>query len=115
LRAPARTNDAGVVESLRIAFLDVEVENGGAANTVSINTGAGRAALSLAPFESGRIRLAMPPGVPYRPWTYPVNYTYVVSVAAADGFVPALRTPASADTRLLGALVRFSPTYEAAR
>ena len=115
LRAPARTNDAGVVESLRIAFLDVEVENGGAVNTVSINTGAGRAALSLAPFESGRIRLAMPPGVPYRPWTYPVNYTYVVSVTAADGFVPALLTPASADTRLLGALVRFSPTYEAAR
>lgn len=115
LRAPARTRDDGGVESLRIVSLDVELQNGGTPNTVSVDTGAERSSVSLAPFETGRIRVAMPAGVPYHPWTYPVNYTYVVAISSATGFVPALQSPDSADTRLLGAFVRFTPVYGVVR
>lgn len=115
LRAPARTRDDGRVESLRIAYLDVELQNGGAANSVSVDAGAEEKTVSLAPLETGRLRVAMPDGVPYQPWTFPVNYTYVVSISSAAGFVPALQSPDSADARLLGAFVRLAPVYQVAR
>ena len=69
----------------------------------------------LAPFETGRLRVAMPDGVPYQPWTYPVNYTYAVSITSTAGFVPALQSAGSADARLLGAFVRLVPAYHVAR
>jgi hypothetical protein len=114
LRAPARVV-ASRTESLRITSLEVAISNGAAANTVSVGTGADRATLSLGPFESGHVRVRMPSGVPYKPWQYPVNFVYRLTVSAADGFVPALRDAGSSDARLLGAFVRLSPTYEPAR
>lgn len=111
LRAPTRLRADGRMVSLRIAQLDLEIANGGAANEVTIWTGGERRTLALAPYETGRVRLAMPYGVPYKPWSFPTNYAYVVRIASAAGFVPYFEVPGSTDARYLGAMVRLEPAY----
>ncbi len=115
LRGPASARDDRTVVPLRISQLDVEVRNGGAANRVTLSAGAGRQTLDLQPFETRQVRLEMPYGVPYRPWTYPTNYVYLLSIATSAGFVPYLQQPPSPDARFLGVMVKLAPTYVDAR
>lgn len=115
LRGPARTREDGKVVPLRIGQLDVEVSNGAAANRVTLSADAGRHTLDLRPFETRRVQLAMPFGVPYRPWTFPTNYAYVLSITTTDGFVPYLQQPPSPDARFLGVMIKLTPSYIDAR
>lgn len=115
LRTPARPRHDGVVVPLRLARLVVDVENGGAANRVTLDVGLGRQTIALGPFETRRVELEVPHGVPYRPSRYPTNYAYVLSVETTAGFVPYLEQPPSLDARYLGAMLRVSPVYIEAR
>jgi hypothetical protein len=115
LRAPARIDESGRAIPLRISELTVEVSNGGASNRVTVATGRAAELLELPPFETRQVRLVMPYGVPYRPWTYPTNYAYVLSITTTAGFVPYLEQPPSTDARFLGAMIRITPTYVDAR
>jgi hypothetical protein len=111
LRGPARPMPDGRAVPLHIAYLDVEVSNGGMANRVTLSAGRGRQVLDLQPFETRRARVETPYGVPYKPWTFPTNYTYVLSITTSDGFVPYLVNRASTDARFLGAMIRLTPAY----
>jgi hypothetical protein len=111
LRGPARPMPDGRVVPLRIAYLDVEVANGGVLNRVTLNAGNGRQVLDLQPFERRTVRVETPYGVPYKPWTFPTNYAYVLSIRTSDGFVPYLASRDSVDARFLGAMIRVTPTY----
>lgn len=115
LRSPTRVLDDGTVMPLRIAQLEVDVSNGGAPNRVTLSGGRGRHVLEMQPFETRHVRLDMPYGVPYKPWTFPTNYAYVLSIATTAGFVPYLQSPASIDARFLGAMIRMTPVYIDAR
>lgn len=115
LRAPTRLMEEGGVMPLRIAQLDLDIRNGGAANRITVRTGRETATVELEPFADGQLRVRMPIGVPYRPWTFPTNYAYVVSITTTDGFVPYLHEPSSTDARFLGAMVKITPTYVDAR
>ena len=111
LRAPTRSRADGRAVPLRIEFLEVELTNGRAANRVTVDTGAERQTISLAPRETSRVRLAMPYGVPYKPWQYPTNYTYQIRIRSSAGFVPYFEVPGSTDARYLGVRVRLVPEY----
>ena len=111
LRAPTRLGDDGRTMSLRIATLELELGNGGAANEVTVDTGAERRTVRLAPGETARVRVAMPYGVPYKPWQYPTNYAYQVRIRSSAGFVPYLEEAGSTDARFLGVMVRLEPEY----
>ena len=115
LRGPARPLPDGAATPLHIAHLDIEVSNGGVTNRVTLSAGAGRQVLDLQPFETRQVRLGMPYGVPYKPWTFPTNYTYVLSITTSDGFVPYLVNRSSIDARFLGAMIKVTPVYADAR
>ena len=111
LRAPTRLRDDGRTVPLRIVTLELELGNGGAANEVTVDTGAERRTVRLALGETARVRVAMPYGVPYKPWQYPTNYAYQVRIRSSAGFVPYLEEAGSTDARFLGVMVRLEPEY----
>ena len=111
LRAPTRLRDDGRAVPLRITFLEIELTNGAAANRVTVSTGAERRTVGLAPREIARVRLAMPYGVPYKPWQYPTNYAYQIRIGSSGGFVPYFEEAGSTDARYLGVMVRLEPEY----
>jgi len=88
LRAPTRVRDDGRAVPLRIASLEFELSSGAAASRVTLDTGAARRTVGLAPHETVRVRLEMPDGVPYKPWQFPANYVYRVRIGSSAGFVP---------------------------
>ncbi len=111
LRAPTRVRDDGRTVPLRIVSLEFELSNGGAANRVTVDTGAERRTVALAPRETSRVRLDMPYGVPYKPWQFPANYAYRIRIGSSAGFVPYFEEPGATDARFLGVLVRLEPEY----
>jgi hypothetical protein len=111
LRAPTRQDADGRAVPLRIASLALELTSGGVANVVTVNTGAERRTIALARHETADVRIAMPHGVPYKPWRFPTNYAYVVRISTAEGFVPYFENRGSTDARFLGVMVRLEPEY----
>lgn len=111
LRAPTRARGDGRAVPLRIVALEIALTNGAAANRVTVDTGAERRTVALAPRETTSVRLAMPHGVPYKPWQYPTNYAYRVRIGSSAGFVPFFEEPGSTDGRFLGVMVRLEPEY----
>jgi hypothetical protein len=111
LRAPVTDVGGGRFISKTITKLTVEVQNGGAPGRVSVSTGAESRALTMTSAEIARFTLAMPRGVPYHRDENPTSYLYSVSFRTTAGFVPFLESPASNDSRFLGARVRLVPEY----
>lgn len=115
LRAPISIETKEIVsprQSLRIEKLTVHLETGPQANRVSVQTGADRRVIDMAPSSRESFELVMPQGVPYRPDPrYPTNYVYLVTITSGSGFVPMFEA-GSPDSRFLGVMVRLVPHYE---
>ncbi|HSL21829.1 MAG TPA: hypothetical protein VK886_09845 [Vicinamibacterales bacterium] len=109
LRAPLEAAPDGRWMTREIERLQIDVRNAIRRNVVTIDTGAGREVLEMAPGESRTITLPMPRGVPYRPYETPTSFVYVVTFRTTAGFVPFLETPPSSDARFLGAAVTVTP------
>ena len=123
MRAPSRIEvheDAEVARPVRIARMEVQLETGGASpSRVTIDTGAERQVVDVPAGDRRSVTLAMPRGVPYRPFPeFPTNYVYTISIESDGGFIPMFSHDASApelvrrDPRFLGVNVRLVPQYE---
>ena len=109
LRAPAGPGPGAA--PLRIGALNVDVLNGGVANTITISTGGDRTVLQMEAGAAQTVRLDPGYGVPYQPPSQPTNWMYVMSVATTGGFIPLLEVPGAKDHRFLGALITVRPVY----
>ena len=100
-----------------ITNVTIEVRNGGAPNRVTLDSGADRQTLEMAPSEAKTVTLSMPAGVPFRREVQPPSYLYNLSVRTTNGFVPFLvepcRKPGTCpdDSRFLGAMIHVIPEY----
>jgi hypothetical protein len=111
LRAPLeQLPDAGY-RGREIARLTVRVDCP-FANVVTIDTGRDERTLTLADGAPQTVSLAMPRGVPYRPYETPTSYVYAITITTARGFVPFLETPPSTDSRYLGAMITLTPEFQ---
>ena len=72
------------------------LRNGGAANTVTLESGKWREVISLAPGEERRVEVPGPSGAA------------LVRIRSAGGFRPSETIPGSRDTRYLGVFVRVA-------
>jgi hypothetical protein len=115
LRAPIviEVTPAGdVARSLRVTRLEVQLETGALANRVTVRTGRDTQTIEIPPNDARTLTLAMPPGLPYKPFPdLPTNYVYLLSVASESGFVPLFESGAR-DARFLGVFVRLIPHYD---
>jgi len=111
LRAPVvdAGNDQFVTKA--IARLQVEIQNGGVLNRVTVSTGRESRTLEMKPEEVAVLQLAVEEGVPYHRIEQPTSFLYTVSITTTNGFVPFLTAPGSSDSRFLGARVRLVPEY----
>ncbi len=116
VRAPAqpeRRGDEEVWRSMSLRQLQVDLEAGPVANTVTIRSGAETAVVALQPGEQRSVLLRMPRGLPYKPMpANPTNYMYSISIASASSFIPLFDQPGASDHRVLGVFVRLAPIYE---
>jgi hypothetical protein len=109
LRAPLEPAGPNRWRPTQIERIVVTVRNGIRANEVTIDTGREERRLRLEPGAEARVTMAMPAGVPYKPYETPVSYVYAVTFRTTAGFVPFLETPPSSDNRFLGAMVTIVP------
>jgi len=111
LRAPvvAVAHDRYVTKG--ITRLNVEIQNGGAVNRVTVSTNRESRTLDMDPSEVRHLTLAIGSGVPYRRIEQPTSYVYTVSIRATAGFVPFLEVAETSDSRFLGAMIRLVPEY----
>jgi hypothetical protein len=112
LRAPVVPLPGGGWATREITSLQVHVQNGIKANVVTIDTGAAKQALTLNPGEQRDLALAMPRGVPYKPYDTPMSYVYSLSFKTTDGFAPFLETPPSSDSRFLSVMITLTATLQ---
>ena len=111
LRAPVvdAGNDQFVTKA--ITRLQVEIQNGGVPDRVTVSTGRESRTLEMKPEEVAVLQLAVEEGVPYHRIEQPTSFLYTVSITTTNGFVPFLAAPDSSDSRFLGARVRLVPEY----
>jgi len=111
LRAPVvdAGNDQFVTKA--ITRLQVEIQNGGMPDRVTVSTGRESRTLEMKPEEVAVLQLAVEDGVPYHRIEQPTSFLYTVSITTTNGFVPFLAAPGSSDSRFLGARVRLVPEY----
>jgi len=111
LRAPVvdAGNDQFVTKA--ITRLQVEIQNGGMPDRVTVSTGRESRTLEMKPEEVAVLQLAVEDGVPYHRIEQPASFLYTISITTTNGFVPFLTAPGSSDSRFLGARVRFVPEY----
>ena len=112
LRAPLSAPSTGVARPLRIAALDIDVLNGAAPGSVTIQTGGGSRVLRMESGASETVRLAPGYGVPYQPPSQPATWMYSLSIETNRGFVPIFIEPTAKDSRFLGAMITVRPVYE---
>src|SRR6185436_4835885 len=111
LRAPVvdAGNDQFVTKA--ITRLQVEIQNGGMPDRVTVSTGRESRTLEMKPEEVAVLQLAIEDGLPYHRIEQPTSFLYTVSITTTNGFVPFLTAPGSSDSRFLGARVRLVPEY----
>lgn len=111
LRAPLEELPGGGYRGRQIVRLTVRIDCP-IANVVTIDTGPDERTLTLTGGAPQTVTLGMPRGVPYRPYETPTSYVYAITIATAGGFVPFLETPASSDSRYLGAMITLTPEFQ---
>jgi hypothetical protein len=116
VRAPAQPVSRGEAEvwrSLSLRQLQVDLEAGPVANTVTIRSGGSTEVVTLQPGEQRTVLVRMPRGLPYKPMPEnPTNYMYNLSITSASSFIPMFDQPGAGDHRVLGVFVRLEPVYE---
>jgi hypothetical protein len=111
LRAPVVDAGQGRYVTKAITKLNVEIQNGGKPDRVTISTGRETRTLNMEPAEIARVSLEVDDGVPYHRGVQPTSFAYVISIRTTSGFVPFLEAPGSKDNRFLGALIQLAPEY----
>jgi hypothetical protein len=117
LRAPVPNVGVNKYVSKKIARLNIDIRNGGAANRVTVSTGRETRTIDMSPGELQTMALAVRDGVPYRRDVQPTSYVYTMSIKTTNGFVPFLEVPCDkpaacvSDSRYLGAMIHVVPEY----
>lgn len=111
LRAPARPLEGGGHTILALDALEIELANGAAASTVTVDTGAERVRVEPGAYNAQTVRVRMPSGFPYKAVPgQPMNRVYAISIASSEGFIP-MFDEGKRDNRFLGTRVRIVPVY----